>query len=256
MPCVFCRKDATLTAEHVLPQWIRPHVSDPGGRGTHTRTEIRVGEWVDERSFAAKPAALKVRSVCATCNNGWMSDLEDEAKPFLLSMINGHRRTYYRRGQCLIATWLLKTALVAGSKFEPALPSDFYERLYAERQPSDDTRVWLARTPYREHHQSDFRPIRVHPDDQPPPDKPNALSAMISVANLAGFLVCWLDRDPPLSGLDRFAPALVRIWPYEARSVTWPPLGGGLDFTQLDQLADSLVPVPAASDDPDAHTVD
>jgi hypothetical protein len=134
VPCVFCRKDATLTAEHVLPQWIRPHVSDPGGRGTHTRTEIRVGEWVDERSFAAKPAALKVRSVCAACNNGWMSDLEDEAKPFLLSMINGHRRTYYRRGQCLIAMWLLKTALVAGSKFEPALPSDFYERLYAERQ--------------------------------------------------------------------------------------------------------------------------
>jgi hypothetical protein len=38
--------------------------------------------------------------------------------------------------------------------------------------------------------------------------------------------------------------------------VTWPPLGGGLDFAQLDQLADSLVPIPAASDDPDGHTVD
>jgi hypothetical protein len=65
-----------------------------------------------------------------------------------------------------------------------------------------------------------------------------------------------LDRDPPLSGLDRFAPALVKIWPYEARSVTWPPRGGGLDFAHLDQLADALVPVPAASDDPYGHTVD
>jgi hypothetical protein len=52
-----------------------------------------------------------------------MSDLEREAKPFLLSMIRGHRRMYYRRGQCVVATWLLKTALVAGSRFDPALPS-------------------------------------------------------------------------------------------------------------------------------------
>jgi hypothetical protein len=90
--------------------------------------------------------------------------------------------------------------------------------------------VWLAGTPYREHHQSDFRPIRVHPEDQPPPEVPNAVSAMVAVGNFAGFLVSWVDREPSLEGVDRFAPALAKIWPYDGHPVTWPPPGGRLDF--------------------------
>jgi hypothetical protein len=46
-----------------------------------------------------------------------MSDLESRAKPYLLSMINGYSRTYYPRGQELLATWAVKTALICGSKF-------------------------------------------------------------------------------------------------------------------------------------------
>jgi hypothetical protein len=43
---------------------------------------------------------------------------------------------------------LFKTALATGAKFKPALVSDFYEQLYADRQPSAGTRASFAATPY------------------------------------------------------------------------------------------------------------
>ncbi|MER3424998.1 MAG: hypothetical protein C4293_18980 [Nitrospiraceae bacterium] len=35
-------------------------------------------------------SAQKVGNVCATCNNGWMSRLEDDLKPILTPMIIGN----------------------------------------------------------------------------------------------------------------------------------------------------------------------
>ena len=204
---------------------------------------IRTGEPVEERSFSGPPAMRTVKSVCADCNNGWMSALEVKASPFLLTMIRGNTRVYYEAGQMAIATWLVKTALIAGSRFKPALPSNFYTEFYAERQPSITTRVWLAAAPYTEHHQSDFRPIRVQKEGADPPVVPNAFSSMIVVGQMVGFAVSWLDAVPSTERLLRdFGPALVPIWP-PAREIEWPPRGGRLDFKHLDALADSIVSV-------------
>src|SRR3954454_13509204 len=118
MPCVFCGADGPLTLEHVFPDWLRPFLAVHGDEdGTHRRQVFRVGGEETDRSHKGAPATLTVRSVCAGCNNGWMSRLEGRAKPFLETMLRGHSRTYYAGGQEVIATWLVKTALVAGSKF-------------------------------------------------------------------------------------------------------------------------------------------
>ena len=244
MPCVFCHQNVPLTAEHVFPAWTRPFLADPeGGHGTHTRITIRAEGPDEERSHFGQAATLTVRSVCADCNNGWMSRLEGAASPFLLTMLRGNSRTYYEGGRRLIATWLLKTALVAGSKFDPALPTDFYDHLYLEQRPSENTRVWLAATPYVQHHQSDFRPIKVTSDaDDGPPDLPNALSALIVVGQFAGFVVSWLDAVPSTNRLlTQFKPALTLIWPPTVGTATWPPTGGRLDFAALDALADAII---------------
>jgi len=240
---VFCRRDVPLTAEHVFPQWTRRFLTDPdGGLGTHTRITLRAGGEVDERSHPGQAATGTVRSVCAECNNGWMSRLESEAAPFLLSMIRGHTRTYHPHGRTLIATWFVKTALVAGSKFTPTLPPDFYTQLFVDRQPSANTLVWLAATPYDEHHQSDFRPIRTQHEDEPPPPEPNSFSAMIVVGQLVGFIVSWLEAVPATTRLQaRFGPALLPMWPTNVGTGTWPPRAGRLDFDMLDALADSIV---------------
>jgi len=245
VPCIFCGRDVPLSAEHVFSQWTRPFLDDPdGGDGTHTRVTIRAGEPDDERSYRAQAATVTVRSVCAECNNGWMSRLEGRASPYLLTMLRGNSRTYHGVGRTLIATWLVKTALVAGSRFKPALPPDFSAQLFEDQRPSHQTLVWLAATPYWQQHQTDFRPIRMHDSDEPPPPVPNAYSALVSLGQIAGFVVSWLEAEPSTTRLlTKFGPALVPVWPTTIGTATWPPRAGRLDFEALDALADTIVAI-------------
>jgi hypothetical protein len=245
VPCVFCRKDGPLSDEHVFPKWLQPHLAPDGEDGTHRRLIFRAGETeVAEHAYRGQPATQVVKAVCKECNEGWMGRLEGEAKPYLLSMVRGNTRSYYRQGQTLIASWFVKTALVAGSKFKPSLPTEFYSAMFEDHRPSTNTRVWLAATPYTGHHQSDFRPIRIEPDDRPPHSEPNCFSAMIVADQVVGFVVSWLDAVPSTDRLlEEFGPALVRVWPVAEPKVTWPSPAGRLDFAQLDALADTVVAI-------------
>ena len=250
MPCVFCQRDGPLTAEHVFPQWPRSHLEDASGsRGVHTRWIVREGESEpDEQTRPGKPATLTVRSVCAECNSGWMSRLEGDAKPYLESMIRGSRREYHSTGRTLIARWFVKTALVRGSRFPPALRREFYEQARTTGEPSDTTRVWIGATPRKQMHYTDFRQIWVHEPQERPPGDPNGYSCVIAVGHLVGFVVSWLDREPSLAGvLPRFERALVQAWPLSEATSTWPP-HTRLDLNGLDDLADTVVDHPDRPD--------
>src|SRR4051794_31220769 len=163
VPCAFCGSSERLSGEHTLPAWMQPLLREPSEQeGTHHRAVLRVDDeapatWTERPGH---PATTTVRSVCIGCNNGWMARLEAEAKPFLTTMIRGHGRTYYERGATVIATWLIKTALVAGSKFEPRLPATVYHDFYRDQSPSENTRIWLGLSAHRYQHYTDFRPFR------------------------------------------------------------------------------------------------
>jgi hypothetical protein len=241
MPCVFCQRDVRLTLEHVFPQWMQPWLADPEGRsGTHTRTEIRAGMEPEPRSHSGMPATLTVRSVCAECNNGWMSQLETRAQPLLETMLRGNARAYYDGGRTTLATWIVKTALVAGSRFRPPLRREFYDDLCAHRRPSNKTVVWIAATNDRYMHYTDYRPIKIHDDDVEPPEEPNAYCAVLSVGEFAGFVVSWLDGSPSIDDVAPFHDALVPIWPHNRTAARWPPRLR-LDFDGLEALAETIV---------------
>ncbi len=128
--CVFCRRDLVGTAaeEHVFPQWLLNHLSVPRsdqmfqGVGSMAmldadETEGRVhGTWrfVEGR-------------VCRTCNNGWLSQLEEDARPVLQELMEGAgtivASTPTQRR--IIARWAAKTAfLVANvSPFNHPVPA-------------------------------------------------------------------------------------------------------------------------------------
>jgi hypothetical protein len=246
--CIFCGRDRTLSAEHVYSAWLRPylHKHPEDGDGTHHHIHIHRGG-PDVQTYSAPPATQTVRSVCAECNNGWMSQLESGAKPCLESMIKGHQRTYYAGGQELIATWLVKTALVSGSKFDPRLPASFYTDLYETRKPSPNTRVWIAGTAYEGQHYIDYRPLRSVADGEPRPEAPiipNAYSAVLAVGQFAGMIVSWEGQVPSMDRIEsHYGPALIEL--LQGHPVTWPPRGGRLDFRGLEDLADSVVTIEA-----------
>jgi hypothetical protein len=225
MTCVFCERDGKLTREHVWPQWVRSYLDHPAGAGTETRTIIRPSG-TEEHSYKTRPANVVVKSLCEDCNNGWMSELEDRAKPVLLP---------------------IKTALVAGSEFNPPIPREFYTEFYETRAPVGKVRVWIGRTPHLETHTIDFRPMTVRREGQDPPAGPNGYQAVLSVGHLAFYVVGWRGPKPQLNRVfsefgDR---ALVKVWPYEP-PVTWPPPATITLITGLDALADTLAQIADA----------
>jgi len=191
MSCVFCERDGKLTREHVWPQWVRPSLDHPDGAGTATRTIIRPGG-TEERSYKARPANVVVRSVCEECNGGWMSELEQRAKSVLLPMVEDRGPvTLGATDAETVATWAIKTALVAGSEFDPLIPRQFYAEFYEARAPFGKVRVWIGRTPHLETHTIDFRPMTVRREGENPPASPNGYQAVLSVGHLAFYVVGW-----------------------------------------------------------------
>ena len=118
--CLFCGQDlqpksvstkAMPTDEDVVPRWLQRcleitdqivtpmHISTADLSLLHARGPHTV-------------SALKAGSVCAACNNGWMNDLENLAKPILISLIEGKRffGDLQQRERYTLARWTLKTA--------------------------------------------------------------------------------------------------------------------------------------------------
>ena len=47
-----------------------------------------------------------LRVVCEKCNSGWMSVLEEQAKPLVLSLIKGNFRAFSKDDQIVLSRWL------------------------------------------------------------------------------------------------------------------------------------------------------
>jgi hypothetical protein len=143
--CVFCGARAN-SREHVWPRWLSRLLAkyNPDGQFTIENT-LRP----DRRPFAAPQMDLKVACVCASCNNGWMADLEGDAQQALSPMIEGWPTTLSGHQQEVAAAWAMKTTLVCARVGGLPVPTFFeeadYRAFYASVRPLDGTRVWIGR---------------------------------------------------------------------------------------------------------------
>lgn len=67
MECAYCLRDAAMTREHVLPAWV----------GASFEPDSSVSPAAGNHRFGG---ALVVTDVCASCNNGVLSQLDEHAK--------------------------------------------------------------------------------------------------------------------------------------------------------------------------------
>ena len=111
--CIFCGADAD-SREHLFPDWLNDLIIVDGADAHHFL--ILGGELAEQRQYGARNVASQTaKVVCRSCNNGWMSTLESDAKPSLGRMIaNGKTRLNVRQ-QLIVARWAIKTAMVAES---------------------------------------------------------------------------------------------------------------------------------------------
>ncbi|MFE5586274.1 hypothetical protein [Kitasatospora sp. NPDC056531] len=108
--CFFCAVEGrTLTEEHVFPNWLRKR----GINGVGTREFVSPDG--STRLQTGGPFNKTAKIVCGICNNGWMSALENEAKPLLetlFSATDASQVTLDDSAQLCLAKWAFKTAAV------------------------------------------------------------------------------------------------------------------------------------------------
>jgi len=145
-PCVFCGC-GPCTNEHVLPQWLRIAFPSEAQRGTlHVRTTEAA-----QTSRQGRLLDAKAKVVCATCNNGWMNDLERGVRSFLPRMIKGKPVQLVKTKQAQLAAWSLKTVMMLHCVYpkldQVSIPASDYAELFSRKRPNDLVHVWTAYMP-------------------------------------------------------------------------------------------------------------
>lgn len=163
--CRFCDTvyGASRAREHVLPGWlldelgVRQETITPthfaqDGSAASTRTH-RLDELLEGR-------------VCATCNSGWMSEMENQAKPALRALMTLERRVVDLGAEerIVLARWTAKTAfaLNSASNYPKNIPAAHFTALrtaapplpdrtavYAQQHDGEATLYWLQGANWR-----------------------------------------------------------------------------------------------------------
>ena len=131
----------------MFPQWTVPLIETLGQPLSATRVRDHGDDHVHD-IWETTAIDLTARKVCASCNGGWMSELEAAAIPLLRPLIlTTEARTFSEEEAVTIATWVTKTALTSSllesDDTNPVVDEHFRE-LFDRRLPLGNSVVWLA----------------------------------------------------------------------------------------------------------------
>jgi len=230
--------------EDVLAEWIREYLGAKQGR---KKWELRDLSPPHRPSVnnprPGRGQGFRVRAdniVCETCNNGWMSVLQNESKPLLLQMFDGEPLSLMPTAQDALLRWSTMTSIchqyASGETVETYRRTFFYEH----RTPPPHTEVHLAHLPTPDM-DTVFSAARYRSKyDQ----KPFVYIDVFSVRQLAMLIL--QGQLPPWSRniLDQSAGSLLSLRsPVSMAPQPWPPSPSTSD--DLYALADALLVKPS-----------
>jgi hypothetical protein len=129
--CAFCGGQG-LTKEHIYPRWARSYFPNTGSKDSkHDVTRSVGGQLVRGVGKLGRSGSLysqRLRIVCATCNNGWMSVLQNSSKDLLIQLFKGEKLTLEPDEQAQLARWVVMYFMVAEFADPPTMASSPEER--------------------------------------------------------------------------------------------------------------------------------
>jgi hypothetical protein len=237
--CIFCGRPG-LTKEHMWADWLRNYI--PRERQEHrvgstnislAQHEDSVQDRIERRS--GDPHSRRIRCVCRECNNGWMSQLQEAAKPFLVPMLTGQKVALYESGKTTLASWAAMFVMVAEQVDQTKVAISAVERqwLREKRRPSSYWRIWIGQ------HRREAHPLFVHnvlpfaskEEVERPPRGPVAeTNTQTSTICLGQHLLIHVMSSQIAWSIIRrwklpaqIEPVMSQIWPVRAGAVKWPP---------------------------------
>jgi hypothetical protein len=144
--CIFCN-GPRLSKEHVWADWLKAYI--PMEMTKHSTGIAIVNKTNTESSIkpnTGDPRRRTIRVVCKTCNEGWMSKLQEKAKPFLLPLIKGERTVLGEEAQKVIAAWAAMAIMVAEFfvQHRSAIPYTERESLRQTQTVPENWKIWVG----------------------------------------------------------------------------------------------------------------
>jgi len=221
-PCMFCGMPAD-SREDIIPTWIsRQNLLPPGTVEpvVYTSHGVPLKQWSSQTL-----AFLKIKAVCQICNNGWMSQIEETAKQYLLPMMQGRGVRLSPEAQIHLAVWACLKVMVWESVAQGAVTdSQTRQQMWRHQQPPGYAVVALATAPSTD--RSEFSLQQVFIKAQRKPGAP--LDSISATAITLGDLVAWVILNPTSAQGISFRPTpiaddLITIFPPALESLPWPP---------------------------------
>jgi hypothetical protein len=136
--CIFCGAFG-LTHEHLWADWMKEFL--PRTQQYHIARKADVGAFTDERVELHRRTgdlySRRVYCVCKPCNTGWMSQMQEKAKPYLVPMLRRQPIVHHRRAQTVLSAWVTMMTMVAEHVYRDkiAIPQCDRDFLRAHRKP-------------------------------------------------------------------------------------------------------------------------
>lgn len=148
--CIYCGERRKLTKEHVFPDWIRNILPRKSGRHTLRfvdKASARAEDIQTLKKIDGDPGSLRIRRVCGVCNGGWMSTLQQKAKPIITALVMGEGDTLTSAQQRIIAGFVAMTVVINDYKHPEYVAISAIERqiLRATGTPPRSWWIWLGR---------------------------------------------------------------------------------------------------------------
>jgi hypothetical protein len=246
--CIFCRR-TDMSREHVWADWLRhyipknmPSYSSLSAVAYPTHTEFK------KKKNSGDIQSRRLRVVCERhCNNGWMSRLQEKAKPYLLPLVLGQTTAMDVTAQGIVAAWVAMTVMVA-EYFNPSMAAVSYAQrrhLCSNKTVPPNWKIWIGHyvrgtwPPYLVHNPLPISSAqhRIRKTETGAP-RPNTQTTALVVGQLYIFAASSatdvFDRwEVPGEGVK-----LAQIWPICRNIIAWPTKT--LSDRDADQIAGSF----------------
>lgn len=223
--CTFCGKnDSKPSKEHVLPKWVTNEFPD----AIKWETINRLTNYTRKTT---KHVNITAKHPCENCNNGWLSRLENKAKPILAPLIHGVPTTLSPSAQAVIGIWFFARAVMFDLHSEKATP----RVRYFENAEHRLLKIRLACDPYYQFFiaayaekqlgflQEDQLNVRLGTESDPGTDDVRAYAFTLCIEHLILQIFCVKGIDGStgyvMRNFDRFCAPLIP----NASAITWPP---------------------------------
>ncbi|QPB82917.1 hypothetical protein CWC22_007915 [Pseudoalteromonas rubra] len=148
--CIFCGQSG-LTKEHFWPSWLGKQVGK-NEAAKYIEGAVQATPKLDDaeesiNTRSGDVSTKKFRVVCATCNNGWMSALEEKVKPILQNACTPCDMKLDKLQLQQFSKWItMKTMLAEYTKLGTnSIPKEDLQRFFEKQTIPEYFKIYVAK---------------------------------------------------------------------------------------------------------------